>query len=41
MFVRGLVDRDPGPTRFKLTPLGRDVLAELLKQPGDKQDVRS
>jgi hypothetical protein len=36
VLARGLVDRDPGPTRFKLTPLGRDVLAALLKlrQPG-------
>jgi hypothetical protein len=27
LLVRGLIDRDPGPARFKLTPLGRDVLA--------------
>jgi hypothetical protein len=31
LLVRGLVDRDPGPTRFKLTPLGREVLGALLK----------
>jgi hypothetical protein len=27
-----------GPARFKLTPLGRDVLTALLKQPVDEQD---
>jgi hypothetical protein len=29
MLVRGLIDRDPGPARFKLTPDGLDVLAVL------------
>jgi len=38
LLVRGLIDRDPGPARFKLTPLGRDVLAVLLKPPVDEQD---
>jgi len=38
MFVRGLVDRDQTAGRFKLTPLGRDVLAALLKPPVDEQD---
>jgi hypothetical protein len=38
LLVRGLIARDPGPARFKLTPLGRDVLAELLKQPVNEQD---
>jgi hypothetical protein len=38
MLVRGLIDRDPGPARFKLTPLGRDVLAALLKPPVDEQN---
>jgi len=38
LLVRGLVDRDPGPARFKLTPLGRDVLAALLEPPVNEQD---
>ena len=38
VLVRGLVDRDQAATRFKLTPLGRDVLAALLKPPVDEQD---
>jgi hypothetical protein len=38
MFVRGLVARDQTAGRFKLTPLGRDVLAALLKPPVDEQD---
>jgi hypothetical protein len=36
--VRGLVERDPGPARFKLTSIGRDVLAALVKPPADEQD---
>jgi hypothetical protein len=32
VLVRGLIDRDPGPARFKLTTLGRDVLAALLNR---------
>jgi len=31
VLVRGLIDRASGHARFKLTPLGRDVLAALLK----------
>jgi hypothetical protein len=38
MLVRGLIDRKSGPARFKLTPLGRDALAALLKTPIDEQD---
>jgi hypothetical protein len=38
LFVRGLIDRASTPARFKLTPLGRDVLAALLKPPVDEQD---
>jgi hypothetical protein len=38
LLVRGLIDRDQGAGRFKLTPLGRDVLAALLKPPVDEQD---
>ena len=38
LLVRGLIDRNPGPARFKLTPLGRDVLAALLKPPVDERD---
>jgi hypothetical protein len=39
MLVRGLIDRGPGSARFKLTPLGRDVLAALLKLPVDERLV--
>jgi len=38
MLVRGLIDRDRSATRFKLTPLGRDVLSALLKPAVDEQD---
>jgi hypothetical protein len=38
MFVRGLVDRDQTAGRFKLTPLGRDVFAALIKPPVNEQD---
>jgi hypothetical protein len=38
LLVRGLIDRDQSARRFKLTPLGRDVLAALLKPPVDEQD---
>jgi hypothetical protein len=31
VLVRGLIDRASTRARFKLTPLGRDVLAALLK----------
>jgi hypothetical protein len=31
LLLRGLIDRASRPVRFKLTPLGRDVLAALLK----------
>jgi len=38
LLVRGLIDRNQSAGRFKLTPLGRDVLAALLKPPADEQD---
>jgi hypothetical protein len=38
VLVRGLIDRDRAATRYKLTPLGRDVLAALLKPPVDELD---
>jgi hypothetical protein len=38
LLVRGLIDRDQSASRFKLMPLGRDVLAALLKPPVDEQD---
>ena len=38
LLVRGLIDRDQSASRFKLTPIGRDVLAALLKPPVDEQD---
>jgi hypothetical protein len=38
LLVRGLLNRASTPARFKLTPLGRDVLAALLKPPVDEQD---
>jgi hypothetical protein len=38
MLVSGLIDRDQSATRFKLTPLGLDVLSALLKPPVDEQD---
>jgi hypothetical protein len=38
MLVRGLIDRDQTAGRFKLTPLGREVLAALLTPPVDEQD---
>jgi hypothetical protein len=31
LLFRGLIARDQSAGRFRLTPLGRDVLAELLK----------
>jgi hypothetical protein len=34
LLFRGLITPDQSAGRFRLTPLGRDVLAELLKQPG-------
>jgi hypothetical protein len=37
VLVRGLIDRASTRARFKLTPLGRDVLAALLKPPVDDQ----
>jgi hypothetical protein len=33
--LRGLIQRDQSAGRFTLTPLGRDVLAALLKPPVD------
>jgi hypothetical protein len=38
ILVRGLIERNSGPVRFKLTPLGRDVLAALVRPPVDEQD---
>jgi hypothetical protein len=38
LLVRGLIDRHQSAGRFKLTPLGRDVLAALLKPPVNEQD---
>jgi hypothetical protein len=38
VLVRGLIDRATTPARFKLTPLGRDVLAALIKPPVGEQD---
>ena len=40
LLVRGLIDRDPKPARFKLTPLGRAVLAALLKSSADESDAK-
>src|SRR5215471_596899 len=33
VLVRGLIDRASTRARFKLTPLGREVLAALLRPP--------
>ena len=38
LLLRGLIDRASTPARFKLTPLGRDVFAALIKPPLDEQD---
>jgi hypothetical protein len=38
MLIRGFIERASTSTRFNLTPLGRDVLAALLKRPDDEQD---
>ena len=38
VLVRGLIDRASTPARFKLTPLGRAVLAALLRLPVDQPD---
>jgi len=38
LLLRNLIDRDHGGSRFKLTPLGCDVLAALLKPPVNEQD---
>ena len=38
LLVRGLIDRTSTRARFKLTPLGRDVLDALIKPPVDEQD---
>jgi hypothetical protein len=37
VLLRGLIDRASTRARFKLTPLGRGVLAALLKPPVDDQ----
>jgi hypothetical protein len=36
LLLRNLIDRDHAGARFKLTPLGRDVLGALLKPPIDE-----
>jgi hypothetical protein len=38
LLLRGLIDRASTAARFKLTPLGRGVLAALIKPPIDEQD---
>jgi len=38
LVVRKLVERDPSPIRFKLTPLGWQVLIALLRRPAAVQD---
>jgi hypothetical protein len=38
LLVRGLIDRASTRARFKMTPLGRDVLAALIKPPVNEQD---
>jgi EamA-like transporter family len=41
MRVRGLIDRASTSARFKLTPLGRYVLAALIKPPGELFPARA
>jgi len=36
LLVHGLIDRNQSAGRFKLTPLGRNVLPALLKPPVDE-----
>jgi hypothetical protein len=38
LLVRRPIDRDQSAGRFKLTSLGRDVLAALLRPPVNEQD---
>jgi hypothetical protein len=38
LLLRGLIDRASTSARFKLTPLGRDVFAALIKPPANEQD---
>ena len=38
LLLRGLIDRASTSARFKLTPLGRDVLAALVKPPTDEHN---
>jgi hypothetical protein len=38
LLVRGLIDRDQTARHFKLTPLGRDVLAALVNPPVNEQE---
>jgi hypothetical protein len=38
LLLRNLIDRDHAGARFKLTPLGRDVLTALLKPAANEQD---
>jgi hypothetical protein len=38
LLLRNLIDRDRAGARFKVTLLGRDVLAALLRRPADEQD---
>src|SRR5437588_6937181 len=39
LLVRDLIDRDQSAGRFNLTPLGREVLAALLRPPMGEQAV--
>ena len=38
LLLRNLIDRHHAGARYKLTPLGREVLAALLRTPVDEQD---
>ena len=38
MLIRGFIERASASARFNLTPLGRDVLAALLKPSEDEHD---
>jgi hypothetical protein len=38
LLIRNLVARDPSPSRYKLTPWGRKVLATLVSLPMIEQE---
>jgi hypothetical protein len=38
LLMCGIIDRNPGPARFKLTPLGRDVLVSLVTPSCNEQN---